>query len=152
MQKDTLVDAFNRKAITDYIKNAIEESGERFTILLFDIDNFKGINAQEGHLAGDKVLKKITQIAKENIRSVDILGRYGGDEFLIFLPGTTASEAKMIAERFRKHADAHSGSTVSIGIASFPEDGKTIQELIDIADKGMYESKNSGKNAVTHYR
>ncbi|NLO97521.1 MAG: GGDEF domain-containing protein, partial [Peptococcaceae bacterium] len=91
-------------------------------------------------------------IAKDNIRSIDVLGRYGGDEFLIILPGTTVEEALRVAERFRQQAKAQSGSTVSIGIASYPADGKTVQELINVADKGMYQAKNKGKNAVTHYK
>jgi len=118
----------------------------------FDVDNFKGINDKQGHSAGDRVLKKITQIAKENIRGFDVLGRYGGDEFLIILPGTTISDALFVAERFRKKVCMQSGTTISIGIASYPEDGKTVQQIVDIADKGLYESKNKGKNTITHYK
>jgi len=152
MLKDPLVDALNRKAIFDYLNKAIEKPDAKFTILLFDLDDFKKINDMEGHLAGDRVLKKIAKIAKDNIRSIDVLGRYGGDEFLIILPGTTVEEALRVAERFRQQAKAQSGSTVSIGIASYPADGKTVQELINVADKGMYQAKNKGKNAVTHYK
>jgi len=153
IQRDPLVDAYNRKAITDALTEMIDDpNSERFTVLLFDVDNFKGINDKQGHSAGDRVLKKITQIAKENIRGFDVLGRYGGDEFLIILPGTTISDALFVAERFRKKVCMQSGTTISIGIASYPEDGKTVQQIVDIADKGLYESKNKGKNTITHYK
>jgi diguanylate cyclase (GGDEF)-like protein len=151
VHKDSLVDAYNKKGIMNILKEMVEEPGsERFTIMLFDIDDFKRINDSQGHITGDKVLKKVARIAKENIRGFDILGRYGGDEFLIILPGTTLTDAMIVAERFRKSIGSEPELSVSIGVAAFPEDGKAVQEIIEVADAGLYESKRIGKNAVSH--
>lgn len=151
-QKDPLVDAYNKKGIMNLMGELVHDpSKEPFTILLFDIDNFKTINDTKGHIAGDMILKKVCNIAKANIRGFDILGRYGGDEFLIILPGTKISDALFIAERFRKKVDTESEITVSIGAAAFPDDGDTIKKLIEAADAGLYKSKSRGKNTVSHY-
>lgn len=152
VQRDPLVDAYNKKGILNLLKEMVEEPGaERLTILLFDVDNFKLINDTQGHMAGDLILKKVVQTARVNIRGFDFLGRFGGDEFMIILPGTVVSDALFVAERFRKSVNEKCEISISVGVASFPEDGKTVEEIMEVADAGLYESKRRGKNAVTHY-
>lgn len=152
VQRDSLVDAYNKKGILNVLKEMTEDSRKQsFTILIFDIDNFKGVNDTKGHLAGDNILRKVSQIAKENIRGFDVLGRYGGDEFIIVLPGTTVPDAFYVADRFRKKVHSGSDVTVSIGIAAYPEDGVTIQKIIEVADAGLYESKRQGRNTVNYF-
>jgi diguanylate cyclase (GGDEF)-like protein len=97
-------------------------------------------------------LKTLALIASSNIREVDHLGRYGGDEFIIVLPTLEAKEAKFVAERFRKKINETSNPrfTVSIGIATYPNDGQTVKDLISAADKGLYKAKSRGKNTICH--
>ncbi len=150
---DNLTNAYTKKFILDTIEKRIEApSKEGFTVIMFDVDNFKILNDTQGHLAGDVILKKIATIARASIRNLDILGRYGGDEFIIVLPGINASEAIFVAERFRKKVrEADLNISVSVGVASYPEDGKTREELIQIADAGLYHSKKLGRDTVTYY-
>ncbi|MFZ5967291.1 MAG: GGDEF domain-containing protein [Bacillota bacterium] len=153
-QTDGLTQAFNKEAILDVMEKLISSKQEEFSILMFDIDDFKKINDTYGHIKGDMCIKSLAQIAKASIRKVDSLGRYGGDEFVIVLPDLSIAEAKMVAERFRKNVEESSEPrfTVSIGLAAYPRDGRTVKELIEAADKGLYKSKHKGKNAVSHHR
>lgn len=150
---DNLTNSYTKKFILDTIEREIEAPGKGgFTVIMFDIDNFKILNDTQGHMAGDVILKKIATIARASIRNLDVLGRYGGDEFIIVLPGVNASEAMFVAERFRKKVkEAELKISVSIGVASYPEDGRTREKLIEISDAGLYHSKKIGRNAVTHY-
>lgn len=150
---DNLTNAYNKMYILNTMEKMITSSSkERFTIMMFDIDNFKTLNDTQGHIAGDNVLKKVANIAKSTIRSVDLLGRYGGDEFIIILPDITASEGLFVAQRFRKRVETTDMNiSVSIGVASYPEDALKVEELVKIADAGLYHSKKLGKNKATHY-
>jgi diguanylate cyclase (GGDEF)-like protein len=150
---DHLTKTLNKSAILEAINNQISsKSNKEFSILMFDIDNFKIINDKLGHLAGDKCLRKLSTIGSGCLRSVDYLGRYGGDEFIILLTGMTAPQAKLSAERLRKKVSESESPriTISIGIATYPSDAFTTKELIAIADQGLYMSKNKGRNAVSH--
>lgn len=150
---DALTNAFNKSAILAEIDNMVSAKGtNEFSIIMFDVDEFKKINDTLGHVEGDKCLKKLSIIARNNIRDIDTLGRYGGDEFVIVLPGTGLNHALQIAERFRKRVDSSESPhfTISIGIASYPNDGKTTRELIKAADDGLYFSKSKGRNAVSY--
>lgn len=150
---DLLTNTFNKITILNIIEKLISRKKEEvFSILMFDIDNFKTINDSLGHVAGDICLKTLAIIASSNIREVDYLGRYGGDEFIIVLPNLTENEAKFVAERFRKKVNETSNPTltVSIGIATYPHDGQTVKELISVADKGLYKAKSNGKNSIFH--
>jgi diguanylate cyclase (GGDEF)-like protein len=152
-QRDELTQAYNKRTILDIIEKSIK-SRKRFSVLMYEIDNFKKINDVYGHITGDKAIKNLAQISKRSIRDVDSLGRYGGDEFIIVLPDISHKGAIHVAERLRDNVSCDSipRFTVSIGIASYPNDGKTGDELIEIADKGLYMSKEKGKNALSHGR
>ncbi|HYF82256.1 MAG TPA: GGDEF domain-containing protein [Clostridia bacterium] len=150
---DLLTKSFNKITILNIIEKIINSKKEEvFSILMFDIDNFKTINDSLGHVTGDLCLKTLANIASSNIREVDFLGRYGGDEFVIVLPSLAENEAKFVAERFKKKVNETSNPkfTVSIGISTYPHDGQTVKDLISAADKGLYKSKNRGKNTISH--
>lgn len=151
-KEDPMTKAYNKGAILDSIQKLTSKPNAPFSILMFDIDNFKLINDTLGHIQGDKCIKKLVLIAKGCLREIDTLGRYGGDEFVILLPGSTPYHAGIVAERFRRKVNETENPhfTVSIGIANFPEDGTTVDELIACADQGLYLSKSKGRNAVSH--
>ncbi len=151
-KEDPMTKAYNKSAILDSIQKMTLKSNSVFSVLMFDIDNFKLINDTLGHIQGDKCIKRLVLIAKGCLREFDTLGRYGGDEFVILLPGSTPYHAGIVAERFRRKVNETESPhfTVSIGIANFPEDGATVEELIACADQGLYLSKSKGRNAVSH--
>jgi len=121
---------------------------------MVDIDKFKTINDTFGHRMGDQVLSKICEVIIKNIRQVDAVGRYGGEEFIIVLPDTGIEEAKNIAERIRvkiyeaKVMGDKRAVTVSLGVANYPNHTTTYEELIEKADQALYAAKNSGRNAT----
>ncbi len=122
-----------------------------FTMLMIDIDNFKDFNDTYGHQAGDAILKNISNIFRDVSRKIDIIARYGGEEFSIILPNTKKEEALVLAERLRKSVAENEDLkkiTISIGVASFPEDGEKKEQLISKADQALYEAKRTGKNKV----
>jgi len=126
------------------------------SIVMIDIDDFKKYNDTLGHQAGDQILKDVAKLLRDYSRKMDWVCRYGGEEFSIILPQTNKKEAIMIAERLREAVEKHhfiqedimpqKKLTVSIGIATFPENGKTNSELIAYSDKCLYEAKKQGKN------
>jgi diguanylate cyclase (GGDEF)-like protein len=123
-------------------------------MLMIDVDNFKQINDTQGHLFGDKILNKLGDLIKSNIRETDLAARYGGEEFSIIMSNTSFDEAEEIAERIRKSVETHRFdknelvTTVSIGIALHPFDAKSVQELLDNADSALYRAKHNGKNRI----
>jgi diguanylate cyclase (GGDEF)-like protein len=129
------------------------------SLLMIDVDHFKSVNDKHGHLVGDHVLRSINLMIEENIREIDYVGRYGGEEFCVVLPETDSEGGFFVAERIRKAieetgVDAYDTKlkvTVSIGIASFPYDAKKSLELIDKADWALYRSKKRGRNCVTPF-
>jgi len=150
---DSMSQVMNKVAILDSIEALISRCPKsKFSILLFDIDDFKAINDTHGHIVGDKCIKLLSALSRNNIRDFDMIGRYGGDEFVVVLPNVETNRAVMIAERFRKRVDASDSPhfTISIGIATYPDDGTDVKMLIETADEGMYKSKGKGRNAVSH--
>lgn len=150
---DSLSKTLNKVALLDFIENMIlTRPKNEFSIIMFDIDDFKTINDTLGHISGDKCIKTLSTLAKSNLREVDVIGRYGGDEFIIVLPGANTAQALMIAERFRKKIETTEVPhfTISVGIATYPDDGSTTKQLIEAADDSMYVSKANGKNTVSH--
>ncbi len=134
----------------------IAQKNTSLTVVLADIDNFKQINDTYGHLVGDDVLRVISDKLSQTLRQIDIVGRWGGEEFVMLLPDTTASQAQAIVERIRKQIanisfpiSTTSGTfstTVSFGICELPLKNKTIKDYISGADKALYEAKNNGRN------
>lgn len=151
---DSLTGSYNKAAILDLIeKHILDKRIQEFCIFMFDIDYFKKVNDTYGHLTGDKCIKTLAHLAQLSIRDVDTLGRYGGDEFLIVLPSTNLTQAKLVGERFRKKVEDTNSPhfTISIGVAYYPDDGQTVKDLIASADEGLYRSKNKGRNAISHH-
>ena len=149
---DDLTGAYNKKTTLDYVDSAISKKpGMEFSILLIDIDNFKQINDTYGHITGDKCLKNLVSIARNSIRNEDILGRFGGDEFIIIMHETNPVQAYLVAERFRKKVESATDPhyTISIGIASYPSDAGNAKDLVKAVDKALYISKEDGRNKVS---
>ncbi|MCL5023144.1 MAG: sensor domain-containing diguanylate cyclase [Nitrospirae bacterium] len=156
---DSLTGLFNRR----YFDNRLFEELQRatryetvFALAIFDIDDFKLFNDTEGHPAGDEVLKTIANIARESLRSIDIIARFGGEEFSIIMPQTDKDKALLVAERVRTNIRdfvpmnwktfPQDKITVSVGLATFPADGTDAKALIRSADKALYRAKVNGKN------
>jgi diguanylate cyclase (GGDEF)-like protein len=118
------------------------------SLLMIDIDHFKRINDQHGHIAGDEVLCAVADTLKAEVRANDLVGRYGGDEFVVFLPGTDGADAMAIAERIRHSVTRPSvvDSSVSIGIAVHDGSGTSLDDLLRVADLALYEAKDAGRN------
>lgn len=164
MEELTLTDDVTNLFNTRYLNRAIEleidrsnRYGPPFTVVFMDIDSFKKVNDQHGHLVGGKVLVEIAQLLLDSLRTVDIVARYGGDEFVIVLPQTPLKAGFYVAERLRKAIEQyvflrHEGYslkiTASFGVASYPENAKSKEELFHIADEAMYRGKFSTKNTV----
>ena len=133
-----------------------ERHGKTFCIVMLDIDNFKAINDTYGHLFGNHVLKKLGEIMHGNLRAVDSLYRYGGEEFLILMPETYSQGAEIVVERLmtaiREHifsCDGHKVNiTVSMGVSVFPDKANDKRELIRLADQALYRAKEKGRDRV----
>ncbi|HOA54653.1 MAG TPA: GGDEF domain-containing protein [Clostridiales bacterium] len=149
---DPLTGLLNKAAILAAAERLLTDRPEKaHSILMFDIDDFKDINDTHGHITGDKCIRMLAAVIRNNFRGVDMAGRYGGDEFIAILPDTNARQAVAIAERFRKTIDETSlpHFTISTGVSSYPEDGQNVRALIEEADRNLYRSKKKGKNAVS---
>jgi diguanylate cyclase (GGDEF)-like protein len=129
------------------------------SLLIIDLDNFKGINDAYGHPAGDEVLRRFGAMLREQARRDDVCCRYGGDEFVVVMPGTIKSEAAVVAGRVRKAVEDMAftfgrtavATTVSIGVASYPQDVTSKQALMKAADDALYGAKGQGRNALRVY-
>jgi diguanylate cyclase (GGDEF)-like protein len=129
------------------------------SLAMIDIDDFKNYNDRHGHLQGDEILKQAAEIFREQIRNSDIAARYGGEEFVVVMPETGKELAMLVGEKLRRafaefpfpSRETQPGGllTISIGIATFPRDAAGARELIDMADKALYQAKRAGKNRVT---
>jgi diguanylate cyclase (GGDEF)-like protein len=154
---DELTDIPNRRAIMDFLHREIERAiryEQGLAILLIDVDYFKRINDSEGHAVGDRVLRNIARVLKETLRTTDLVGRYGGEEFLVVMPHQTLSGTLIAAERLREAVETDATTqlswnvTISIGAAWW--DGHTREGLLHIADKNLYAAKSRGRNCVVH--
>lgn len=152
---DNLTSALMRKHLEAFVQEQIEKSytyGTEFSIIMLDIDKFKEINDNYGHRMGDKVLSRLCKTILGNIRKNDIIGRYGGEEFIIVLPDIGVNDAEVIAERIRnkireeKLMGDKREVTVSMGVANYPRHATTYDELIEKSDQALYEAKNGGRN------
>jgi len=161
---DSLTGVFNRRHFYYVAQTELERShryDRNMAIILLDIDHFKWINDTFGHLVGDQMLQALAQRCRSNLRVFDTIGRFGGEEFIILLPETCIKEAVVIAERLRHAVEAISIPTargkafitISLGVACF-EPGKPISldQLVDAADKALYQAKENGRNRVAVYQ
>jgi diguanylate cyclase (GGDEF)-like protein len=132
--------------------------GESFAVIFFDLDHFKDLNDQYGHLAGDAILAQLGEVIRNNLREGDVAARYGGEEFAVLLPSTGEHRAVYAAERIReavrRHAFAWEGRTwpvqvsISAGVAVFPKDGTDLTTLLRAADRALYRAKEMGRDRV----
>lgn len=158
-QTDSLTGIANRRAIDERLTAEIQRAarfGHPLTVGLIDVDDFKQVNDALGHAAGDAVLQRLAVLLERELRTIDVAGRYGGEEFLIVLPETDAAGAAIAATRILAavRCDRHlflaarQPSTVSIGISEFETNGRSSSELLDAADGALYRAKREGKNRV----
>lgn len=156
---DGLTGLTNHRAFQERLEHLhalAERTGQKFSIILTDIDHFKSVNDTYGHPVGDAVLKRVAAIFTQHARKVDIVARYGGEEFVLVLPDTDGEGAAVFANRLREEIAAQSmtsdnGSfsiTLSLGVAEFPGDGLERHELIEKADQALYYCKEHGRNRV----
>lgn len=130
--------------------------GLPLAMMLFDIDRFKLINDTAGHQMGDEILKRVARVASERLRAADVLGRYGGEEFIVLFPGSTAQQAAVVAERIREAiaADgietraARVSATISVGLTEALSGQDTLEQLIRRADRALYDAKAKGRNCI----
>ena len=154
---DGLTGLYNRRFFEDYIKKEVTRSirsGQPFSVIGLDLDFLKHINDKFGHAYGDLAIKTVADVLKKNARSIDIAARMGGEEFNILLPGISSEGAMIAAERIRKaieekELDTIEHITASVGVATFLEHSDNLEELMELTDQAMYNSKRNGRNRVT---
>jgi diguanylate cyclase (GGDEF)-like protein len=156
---DPLTEAYNREFLQQRLPLAVEHAdrrGEPLAVAMIDIDHFKDVNDQHGHAVGDRVLAEVAQRLRAAIRSGDLLVRYGGEEFLVLLPGSDAAKAAEIAERMRLKMDSDPIATdgaridvrISVGVAELRRGSDTGEQLVRRADTALYAAKGRGRNRV----
>jgi diguanylate cyclase (GGDEF)-like protein len=158
LEQDALTGVSSRTSLLRELKTAIgraAKTGQPLVVVMADLDHFKAINDQHGHLVGDQVLKDVAARVKSALREFDLVGRYGGEEFVVLLENTSLHTANQVAERIRRriaNEPVHLGSadvdvTISQGLALCKEDD-TVQSLLRRADRAMYRAKSAGRNCV----
>src|SRR6266540_3311894 len=158
---DALTGLTNRRGLSEALTQELDRARRynlALTILLADIDRFKTVNDTRGHIAGDSVLRQVGELLRREARSVDIVARYGGEEFVVVMPETATQGAAIFAERVRSRVQnrdfADPGDdpvhvTISIGLASFPDDRvHSADSFVSLADQALYRAKNEGRNLV----
>lgn len=165
-QTDALTGIYNRGHVMDVLDRAFARASEKrpLSVVLVDIDFFKRVNDDHGHLIGDEVLRRVASTLQESLRRDDALGRFGGEEFLLVLPGFGDAEARVVAERCRAavarldlgvpaaNGDGPLRVTASFGIATVPPAYATVETLLDVADGALYQAKRGGRNSVVSDR
>lgn len=153
---DSLTGLFNHKYIIERLGAEVAESrryDKAVSVIMFDLDHFKGVNDTYGHMIGDKVLEKIARVIREQTRETDIAGRYGGEEFMVVLPSVALDGGVAFADKIRKEMESivweQEGlvTTISSGVAQY-ELGQSVPELIVQADNMLYKAKKNGRNRV----
>jgi diguanylate cyclase (GGDEF)-like protein len=148
---DSLTGLANYRHLVDILQSELERSGRTnrsFSLLLMDLDGLKKINDQYGHVIGSRALCRVATTLKLNCRSIDTAARYGGDEFALVLPETNHFAAEQVVERVRNCLladEEHPPLSMSIGVATFPKCGVTVQQLLEYADKSLYAMKEQSK-------
>jgi diguanylate cyclase (GGDEF)-like protein len=156
---DSLTGVLNRRYFFERAQTELERAvryGSSMSLLILDIDHFKQVNDRFGHQTGDSVLRQLAELAGTSIRSTDLLGRYGGEEFIMLLPETDMESARAVAERMRKEIEEHRfvhdqdsiQITVSVGVSSLNNPDTKLDDLISRADRSLYAAKDAGRNRV----
>ena len=154
---DGLTGIHNRRFFEMRIVEELERAGRfqgRMSIIMVDIDNFKRVNDEFGHLLGDEVLRLVATILKQQLRKSDLLCRYGGEEFAIVVPETAGENAMRVAEKLRRQIETHHfpgvprSVTISCGVADYPTHGITRDEVVAAADSALYVAKQAGRNRI----
>jgi diguanylate cyclase (GGDEF)-like protein len=154
---DGLTGIFNRRFFELRIMEEIERArryGTGMAVIMADIDQFKRLNDEFGHLLGDEVLRQVSSLFHQQLRKIDVVCRYGGEEFAILLTQTNAQQAVVIAEKLRRMVESFQFPgvprrvTISAGVAAFPAHGKNRDDMIRAADDGLYAAKQLGRNRV----
>lgn len=160
---DALTQLDNRRYLEERLQESFEYArrvGEPLALVMCDLDQFKSVNDTYGHPVGDAVLRQLAQILRAQARGIDRIGRYGGEEFMLLLPGTTAEEAAGMAERVRNAVQSHTFSmdgvtlqrTLSCGVAAWPHPQlRDAAELVRAADDALYVAKETGRNRVVTF-
>ena len=154
---DGLTGIFNRRYFELRISEEVERArryGTGMAVIMADIDQFKRLNDEFGHLLGDEVLRQVSSIFHQQVRKIDVVCRYGGEEFAILLTQTNAQQAFTIAEKLRRQIEnwqfpgVPRSITISAGVAAFPTHGRSRDEIVRAADNGLYTAKQEGRNRV----
>ena len=154
---DGLTGIHNRRYFEMRIVEELERAGRfqgRMSLIMVDIDNFKRVNDEFGHLLGDEVLRLVANILKQQLRKSDLLCRYGGEEFAIVVPETTGENAVRVAEKLRRQIETHHfpgvprSVSISCGVADYPTQGITRDEVVAAADAALYTAKQAGRNRI----
>jgi diguanylate cyclase (GGDEF)-like protein len=163
--QDELTGLANRRALEQMLANEVtraQRHGRPLSILMADVDRFKSINDTYGHRAGDEVLRELARLLTDKLRSIDRAARYGGEEFFVLMPDTPLDEARRVAERVRSAVEEHTfivdpeddeppfglRLTASVGVAGLPENAETLEALVEVADRALYQAKRQGRNRV----
>ncbi len=156
--RDGLTGLYNHRHIMELVQAEFDRIGRHggvFSVLMIDVDHFKKVNDEHGHPAGDAVLREVAEVIQEGLRAIDVVGRYGGEEFVVVLPQTPHDEAMLTAERVRSRVHAHAfgaegkplSVTISVGVATAPsEAADSAAALVRDADKALYRAKSAGRD------
>jgi diguanylate cyclase (GGDEF)-like protein len=157
---DGLTGVFNHRRFQEQLQAEILRSDRHkrpLSVLMIDVDFFKKVNDALGHPAGDELLRRLAEVLSADLRQTDLIARYGGEEFAVLLPETSKTEAVQVAERMRQAVESQLNGegakwpvriTVSIGVATFPEEGPSGEQVLVAADQAMYVAKRQGRNRV----
>jgi len=148
LEKLAMQDELTKLSNYRYFKEAFKRElsrakrfGNSLSLVVIDINNFKELNDNKGHLVGDRCIRQVAEVLTDNIRKYDILCRYGGDEFVIIFPNVLKEQIYLIKEELKKDIARTTFVTISAGVSTYPEDGRSLKTLFNKADKEMYKDK-----------
>ncbi|OJF96695.1 deoxycytidine triphosphate deaminase [Pararhizobium antarcticum] len=157
-ETDALTGLYNRRKLIETLDQRLaifERERSQTSILVFDVDNFKRLNDEMGHHAGDKALVEIARLCRQHLRQSDVIARFGGDEFVVVMPGTLCRDALEIADKLRESVPTilreslHYEATISGGVSQFGQPDRLSSDILKRADEGLYMSKRAGRNRVS---